>query len=88
MPIPDNIKREHVFQAIIKIDREGIPTKRKAIYYNLLYAGKEYPCKLIISWANIFINNEELDPDPNNFTTYHAQDYLEKLGFTIINFKP
>ncbi|MDR6923719.1 MULTISPECIES: hypothetical protein [Chryseobacterium] len=83
MPIPDNIKREHVFQAIITIDREGIPLKRKSIYYNLLYAAKEYPCKLIISWASIFIDDEELDPDPNNFTTYHVQDYLEKLGFTV-----
>ncbi len=88
MPIPDNIKREHVFQAIIKTDREGIPPRRNALCYSLVYAGKEYPCKLIISRANLFINGEELDPDPRNFTTYHAQDYLEKLGFTIINFKP
>lgn len=76
------------FRRLLKpTGRESHP-RRNALCYSLVYAGKEYPCKLIISRANLFINGEELDPDPRNFTTYHAQDYLEKLGFTIINFKP
>lgn len=27
MPIPDNIKREHIFQAMLRIQKEGIPKK-------------------------------------------------------------
>lgn len=28
MSIPNNIKKEHIFQAMLKINRDGIPPKR------------------------------------------------------------
>lgn len=85
MSIPKNINREHIFQAIIKIEKEGIPSHRHARDYALLYEQKQYPCKLVISWANIFANDEELNSDPKVFNTYMAQDYLIEKGLTIIN---
>lgn len=85
MPIPENINREHIFQAIIKIEKEGVPPHRHARDYAMLYEERQYPCKLLISWANIYANNEELNPDPAVFNTYMAQDYLTEKGFTIIN---
>ena len=85
MPIPNNIKREHIFQAMLKINRDGIPPKRGIREWALLYENDTYPCKLIISWANIYANGEELDPDARKFQTYMAQDYLKYLGFTIIS---
>lgn len=85
MPIPDNIEREHIFQAIVKIKKEGIPSHRHARDYALLYEQKQYPCKLVISWANFYANDEELNSDPKVFNTYMAQDYLIEKGFTIIN---
>jgi len=84
MPIPDNINREHIFRAIIRIEREGIPPRRGARRWALLQDGIQYPVKLVISWGNVFPNGVELDPDPRNFTTDDAQEYLINLNFEII----
>jgi hypothetical protein len=84
MPIPNNINRENIFQAMLKINREGIPPGRQPRQWAVQYEGKIYPCKLLISWANIYANGVELDSNPNNFQTYMAQDYLKNLGFNII----
>ena len=84
MPIPHNIKREHIFQAILKIKKDGIPPRRGIREWGLEYEDETYPCKLLISWANIYANGEELDSDATNFQTYMAQDHLKSLGFTII----
>jgi len=83
MPIPDNIKREHIFRAMLRTHREGIPPRREAKDWVVLQDGSKYPCKLLISWANEFANGEELDSNPNVFTTHMAMSYLENLGFTI-----
>jgi hypothetical protein len=84
MPIPDNIKREHVFEAMLKIHREGIPAGRQPRLWAVQYEGEIFPCKLLISWANIYANGVELNPNPNNFQTYMAQAYLSKIGFHIV----
>ena len=86
MPIPDNIEREHIFQAIIKTNREGIPPRRGPREWAVNYEGEVHPCKLIISLANFYVNHEELDP--NTFITYEAQEYLMGKGFTIIPYNP
>lgn len=88
MPIPENIEREHIFQAMLKIKDEGIPPNRGSRRYAVLYERVEHPCKLLISWANIYVNGEELDYDPRNFNTYNAQEYLQLKGFEIIDFQP
>ena len=31
MPIPDNINREHIFRAIIRVINEGVPPHRNMI---------------------------------------------------------
>lgn len=87
MAIPQNIEREHIFQAMLKIEREGIPPRRGPREWATQYEGNIYPCKLLISWANIYANGIELDPDPKVFTTYMAQEYLHKKGFTNVEFK-
>lgn len=84
MPIPENITREHVFRAMVRIHQEGIPPRRGAREWAVEYGNAIYPCKLLISWANVYPNGEELDPNPKVFTTYMAQDYLSVLGFTTI----
>jgi hypothetical protein len=84
MRIPDNIEREHIFQAMLKIEREGIPARRGSREWAVDFEGVIYPCKLLISWGNLYANGEELNPDPNNFTTYDAQEYLIKKRFNII----
>jgi hypothetical protein len=84
MPIPNNILREHVFQAMLKIKREGTPNRRNPRNWALRYENEIYPCKLLISWGNLYANGEELAPNPNNFQAHMANEYLTSLGFEII----
>jgi hypothetical protein len=84
MPIPKNIKKEHVLKAIIKIQHDGLPIRSKPRKFAVKYERLELPCKLLISWANIFANGEELDLNPNNFQTDMAKEYLAMLGFEIV----
>jgi 5-methylcytosine-specific restriction protein B len=61
MSIPNNITKEHLLKAISKIDSEGIPDYSQSQYYDVIFEGKRYPPKLIISYANLYANGEILD---------------------------
>jgi hypothetical protein len=82
MSIPKNIKKEHILKAIEKIDNEKIPDNASSKFYDLIYNGKTYPPKLVVSYANIFINGDELDR--KTFVSVPAFKLLEKEGFQII----
>lgn len=83
MAIPNNINREHVFQAIIRIKKSSIPNSRGAKKYVLVYEEEKFPCKLLISYANYYANGEELNCDPTIFQTEMAIRYLTSIGFKI-----
>ena len=59
--LPRNIKRDDILQGIRKIEEEGIPPQAHSSTYDLLYNGKRFPPKLVLAYANIFANGEELD---------------------------
>jgi 5-methylcytosine-specific restriction enzyme B len=84
MQIPDNITKEDLLQAIQKIDNEGIPPGGDSQYYDLYYNGRNYPPKLIVSYANIFANGTELNrrlfAGGRNTECFKL---LEKKGFLI-----
>src|SRR5690606_28825504 len=61
MEIPNNIKRKHLLAAIKEIDDKGAPNDAQSLYYDLVYNGKEYPPKLVVSLANKFANGIELN---------------------------
>lgn len=61
MKFPTNITRDHLLKAISKINSEGIPKDGDSQYYDVVYDGKVYPPKLVVSYANIFANKVELD---------------------------
>lgn len=72
--IPSNIEKEHIIKAIREIESNGIPPGRNSRSFFLIYEGKRYPPKYVISLANKFANGEELDPsvfsggqETNNF---------------------
>jgi len=84
MSIPINIHKEHLLKAISKIDAEGIPDYSQSVYYDVIYEGKKYPPKLIVSFANIFANGETLDR--NSFAGGRETacfKLLEQNGFHI-----
>lgn len=88
MSIPANITRAHIIRAIQRIDRERqqniLPQRRLSRKYFLRYINIDYPPKLVISYANVYPNREELNPHPSVFTTYMAQIYLRGLDFEIV----
>lgn len=86
MAIPKNIERKHIIQAIEEIKTNGVRQGREGFRYFLIHDdGKHYPLKYIISLANKYVNDQELDPNPNNFNTYSAWNYLADLGFNLID---
>ena len=81
----DQIKEEHILSAIKEIDEQGIRAGRHSSTYDLIYDGKTYPPKLVISIANRYATGEELDS--NTFAGGLGTDafkLLEKLDFKIV----
>jgi 5-methylcytosine-specific restriction protein B len=88
MTIPSNISKEHLIKAIEKIDKEGIPKDADSKYYDVVYNGKNYPPKVIVSYANIFANGSEINR--NSFSggiDTPCFKLLEENGFEIIQKK-
>ena len=85
MRIPKNITREHLIQAIEKINHDGIPKDGDSMYYDVKYNSKFYPPKLVVSIANLFANGIELDR--NSFDggmNSPCFDLLINNGFEIL----
>jgi len=81
--IPPEIKKEYIIKAIKIIDSEGISPQRKSRKFFLIFKGKQYPPKYVLSLAYKFVDGKELDiakfsggRETNNF--------LKKLGFDIV----
>lgn len=80
--IPTNITREHVIRALEEIDACTIPQGRKSTKFVLVYNGRRYPPKYVISLANKFVNGEELNP--SEFSGgQETNNFLKGLGFDI-----
>lgn len=83
MGIPINIAKVHIIEAIREIDRDGVLPKRKSTGYDLVYEGKYYPPKYVVSIANRYANGKE-------FSSYEfgggkeTNDFLKERGFQII----
>ncbi len=85
MEVPANIKKEHLLRAIEKIDGEGIPLNSDSKYYDLIFNGKTYPPKVLVSLANEFANGYPLDRDYfRGGEDTPAFRLLKENGFEII----
>lgn len=81
--IPDNITRANVIKALEQIEREGIPKNRQSTKHDLIYQGKRFPPKFVISKANFYANQEELHS--NRFSGGdETNSYLLELKFEIV----
>lgn len=81
--IPINITSSHIISAIREIDRDSVPPRRNSKLYDLLYNGRRYPPKYVVSIANRYANGVEL-------SSYYfgggdeTDGFLERRGFTIV----
>jgi len=83
--LPENIRPEHIVQAIHKIEKEGIPPQAHSSTYDVLYEGKRFPPKLVVSYANIFANGVALDRSEfEGGIGTPCFKILEENGFTIV----
>ena len=80
--IPENIIHQNILDAIARIDNEGVPPYRKAKNWAVLYNRSHYPCKLLVSWASVFANGEELNY--KSFISEEARPYLIERGFKVL----
>ena len=82
--IPKIIKHEHILKAIEEVDRSGIPLERNSKKYDLVYNKRTYPPKYILSLANKYANNNELDH--STFTGGDGTNsFLQSLDFSIVS---
>jgi 5-methylcytosine-specific restriction protein B len=83
--VPENILKEHIEKAIQEIDTNGIQKAAHSSTYDLLYNGKRYPPKLVISLANKYANGSILPRDTFSGGPSHPGfKLLDKLGFTVV----
>ncbi|MFX0203950.1 MAG: McrB family protein, partial [Candidatus Hodarchaeota archaeon] len=81
--IPQNITREHILEALKEIKRKGVPYRREPTKFHLLHDGEQFPPKYVISLANKFANDRELEP--SQFSGGHeTNSFLRELGFEIV----
>jgi hypothetical protein len=80
--IPQSITREHVLQAITDIRTGGVPKKREATKFNLVYESRLYPPKFTLSLACKYATGEEL-PASVFSGGDEANSFLVGLGFDI-----
>ena len=82
MVLPEEITREHILEALKKLDIGGWPTEHDSTKYALVYNEKEYPPKYVVVTASkvsgkpITTNDFSGGDETNNF--------LSKRGFKII----
>lgn len=77
--IPENITKNHILSAIEDIDTNGlIDSSVASKVHELIYNGKAYPPKYIVSIANKFANGRRLKHHELN--TRMAQHYLTRLS--------
>lgn len=82
--VPENINHGHIIKALKRVDSEGIPSGAHSSTYDVIYNGKAYPPKLVISWANQYANGVELDRKKfHGGDNTAAFNLLQKEGFII-----
>ena len=80
--IPREIKAEHVHAAIAEIERNGVPPSRQSTRYHLMYHGRRYPPKYVVSLAARHATGQALPS--NQFSGgSETNEFLRDLGFDI-----
>jgi hypothetical protein len=80
--IPSGIKSTHVIMAIQEIDSKGIPSGRESRKFNLIFEGRKYPPKYVLSLSNRYAEGKQLDPSQFGGGS-ETNSYLRRLGFVV-----
>lgn len=81
--IPHPITRQHILEAIKRIDAEGVPAAHQSTKFDLLYEGNYYPPKYVLSLAHVYVNGKELSHKDFSGGD-EANRFLKFRGFTVV----
>ena len=81
--IPKLVTTMHIAEAIRRIERDGVPSRRRARGYCLVTDGKHFPPKYTISVAHRIATGKCLRPDQFSGGTESIR-FLEGRGFRIV----
>lgn len=76
------IIREHVLVALREIDRNGVPSRRSSTKFSLVFDGRRYPPKYVVSLAHRIATGHELDSESFGGGE-ESNSFLRMLGFKI-----
>lgn len=82
--INKKIHKEDILKALVFIEDNGVPTNRYSKKYDLIYNGKLFPPKYVLSIATKISTKKELEPSQFNGGE-ETNCFLGKLGFTIVH---
>ena len=84
--IPEIITQAHILSALKEIDPNNIPASCRSTGYDLLYEGRRYPPKYVVSIAHFFAAGEELSRNAffGGWGKGKANTFLESRGFLIV----
>lgn len=85
MSVPQNITKAHLLKALEHIDNLGVPKNAHSSTYDVVWEGKRYPPKLVVSYANKFANGEELPRSEfQGGRNTLAFNLLQNEGFAVV----
>jgi 5-methylcytosine-specific restriction protein B len=83
--VTKDVKVDHVLDALVEIDREGIPELSRSTTYDLLHKTRRYPPKLVLSLAVKTASGKAYDrEDFSGGESSPAFKLLRSLGFEIV----
>lgn len=85
--IPVYIQQKHILQAIEKIDIEGVPNEYQSTKFDLVFEGKFYPPKYVISLAHFFIDGNKWTRDKFSGGE-ETNNFLISRGFEVVEKNP
>jgi predicted HNH restriction endonuclease len=82
LPIPSTITKADILRALDEIAVQGVPEGREAKKFHLLYQGRGYPPKYVLSVANKYATGSELASTSFSGGS-ETNRFLMRLGFEI-----
>jgi len=80
--IPTAITAVHVLQAIAEIDKTGVPSSRQSALWDVVFQGRLYPPKYVVSLAAKYATGQVLPSQDFNGGS-ETNGFLQNLGFDI-----
>ncbi|HEY9175000.1 MAG TPA: HNH endonuclease [Verrucomicrobiae bacterium] len=81
--IPSTLTPECIQKAIEQIDRDGVPSKRESVHYDLCVNDKRYPPKYVVSLASECASGVAYPPE--DFNAVEAKNYFIRKGYRVVD---